>query len=473
MERIRILLEEKERLRVNVEKELIRLSDAKSAQSRLRRESRVLHWSRRLALRSERLDELATDPLILDEMRSRGHTRQWHEANVFASFYNSVRAIRQFHENGESIERQYSATAAAADNCDRRHVAYPRFTAAECVGACLDLHEFYRCFLNLPSSKTRTRKRDLAQFAATSLDYLGYLSVFDKFDDDDDDDHAYDQVYRDYVLELRDYLVDFVRRTRPLFDVERFASQVSDAAGDDDAAASPPLFCNACQRTFAKSVTFEAHLAGKRHVRAAKRAQARAEQRRQLRNAKATIAALAQQQHLVDAVEATRIDVQKRQSRLPTTSANDGQLSDASSSDSGSDDDGDLPARHVEADEEQLKQMLAESAERQYVADDGTPVPAWLYRKEGMRHEYQCEICSNETYRGHKSFERHFSQALHARGLRALGIPNTSEFHHITRIEDAMRIHAAIKAKVNQLTFNPAQQEQFEDSNGHLFTKSS
>lgn len=37
-----------------------------------------------------------------------------------------------------------------------------------------------------------------------------------------------------------------------------------------------------------------------------------------------------------------------------------------------------------------------------------------------------------------KNFDRHFQEARHAFGMRALGLPNTKHFHEITRIEDAL-----------------------------------
>jgi splicing factor 3A subunit 3 len=69
---------------------------------------------------------------------------------------------------------------------------------------------------------------------------------------------------------------------------------------------------------------------------------------------------------------------------------------------------------------------------------DGKPIPFWLYKLHGLGVEYSCEICSNFTYRGRKNFERHFQEARHAFGMRALGLPNTKHFHEITKIADAV-----------------------------------
>lgn len=69
---------------------------------------------------------------------------------------------------------------------------------------------------------------------------------------------------------------------------------------------------------------------------------------------------------------------------------------------------------------------------------DGKPIPFWLYKLHGLGVEYTCEICSNFTYRGRKNFERHFQEARHSFGMRALGLPNTKHFHEITKIADAV-----------------------------------
>ena len=69
---------------------------------------------------------------------------------------------------------------------------------------------------------------------------------------------------------------------------------------------------------------------------------------------------------------------------------------------------------------------------------DGKPIPFWLYKLHGLGVEYRCEICSDQVYMGRKNFERHFQEARHAFGMRALGLPNTKHFHEITRIEDAL-----------------------------------
>ena len=68
---------------------------------------------------------------------------------------------------------------------------------------------------------------------------------------------------------------------------------------------------------------------------------------------------------------------------------------------------------------------------------DGKPIPYWLYKLHGLNLRFPCGICGGEVYRGRRDFDRHFQEARHAAGMKALGIPNTKHFHDITRIEDA------------------------------------
>merc|ERR1711981_1457172 len=44
---------------------------------------------------------------------------------------------------------------------------------------------------------------------------------------------------------------------------------------------------------------------------------------------------------------------------------------------------------------------------------DGKPIPYWLFKLHGLNHSYSCEICSNESYRGRRNFEKHFTESKH------------------------------------------------------------
>ena len=48
---------------------------------------------------------------------------------------------------------------------------------------------------------------------------------------------------------------------------------------------------------------------------------------------------------------------------------------------------------------------------------------------------FPCEVCGGEVYQGRRDFDRHFQEARHAAGMRALGVPNSKAFHDVVRIE--------------------------------------
>lgn len=102
---------------------------------------------------------------------------------------------------------------------------------------------------------------------------------------------------------------------------------------------------------------------------------------------------------------------------------------------------------------------------------DGKPIPYWLFKLHGLNIRYKCEICSGDSYRGPKAFQRHFQEWKHASGMRALRIPNTSHFHNITTVKDAVALWDRIKTSKEKESFNPSNDEEYEDAHGNVFNK--
>lgn len=103
---------------------------------------------------------------------------------------------------------------------------------------------------------------------------------------------------------------------------------------------------------------------------------------------------------------------------------------------------------------------------------DGKPIPYWLYKFRGLNRYFKCEICADYEYRGPRAFERHFREWRHAHGMRRLGIPNTKDFHMITKIDDALKLYEKLKQEKQRVTWNPEDEEEFEDTEGNVFKKS-
>ena len=102
---------------------------------------------------------------------------------------------------------------------------------------------------------------------------------------------------------------------------------------------------------------------------------------------------------------------------------------------------------------------------------DGKPIPYWLYKFRGLNRYFDCEIC-DQRYRGPRAFERHFREWKHAHHMRMLNIPNTKDFHMITRREDAELLHAKLQGAKLSKSWDPEREEEFEDNEGNVFKKS-
>ena len=99
---------------------------------------------------------------------------------------------------------------------------------------------------------------------------------------------------------------------------------------------------------------------------------------------------------------------------------------------------------------------------------DGRPIPFWLYKLHGLNQEFRCEICGDHVYRGRREFEKHFGQARHLQGMRALGIPNRRIFRNVTKIAEAQALWAQLEAQKAQAA-KAADEEEFEDAEGNVY----
>ena len=102
---------------------------------------------------------------------------------------------------------------------------------------------------------------------------------------------------------------------------------------------------------------------------------------------------------------------------------------------------------------------------------DGKPIPYWLFKLHGLNHFFPCEICGNESYRGRRNFEKHFTESKHAYGMRCLEIPNTKHFHGVTKIADAKMLWERLREGVEDTKFDGEREEEYEDSHGNVLSR--
>jgi len=124
-----------------------------------------------------------------------------------------------------------------------------------------------------------------------------------------------------------------------------------------------------------------------------------------------------------------------------------------------------------EEEEEEEEEPVRMTIENYPIGWDGKPIPYWLYKLHGLGIEYKCEICGNTSYFGRKAFEKHFQEWRHAHGMSCLGIPNTIHFQEITKIQDAQALWAKLKVDGQKVSWRPDHEEEFEDIEGHVMNK--
>ena len=335
------------------------------------------------------------------------------------------------------------------------------FTGEEAFGKFLDLTTLHEQYLNLPGVKRIT--------------YLQYLTLFDTFTTPQCPikraDKSTDQ-YFNYVGRLAEYLENFLKRTRPLEDLEKlFASFDADFAKAWEAAEVPGwnletqagpaapvtegtgegIWCPDCEKEFGNDNVYKSHVNGKKHIKAAEARRSRGEmegstngstQAPHTNGRGATVQrlkerAIAEREYRVRRLAATmetqrndtRVNVERkqgmtereRQMELDAFFAESTEAAPRPDEDSDSDD------------EEKIYNPL-----KLPLAWDGKPIPYWLYKLHGLGVEFPCEICGNFVYMGRRAFDKHFNEARHIYGLKCLGITNTTLFREITGIEDAL-----------------------------------
>ena len=339
------------------------------------------------------------------------------------------------------------------------------FTGEEAFGKFLDLTMLHEDYLNIPNNKRVT--------------YLQYLQIFDSFTPPHmvmkRADKNTDQ-YFSYVGRLADYLESFLKRTRPLEDLDKFFASIDEdferawsanevpGWGSDTHPAGPVapalegtgegIWCPDCEKEFKNDNVYKSHLPGKKHIKAAEARKGSSISNGEVSNghsnAKKSIAskqrlkdhAIAEReyriQRLASALETVRTDSRVNVERKQGMTERERQLEleafFAESSEpatqngrAGEDSDSD--------DDEKIYNPL-----KLPLAWDGKPIPYWLYKLHGLGVEFPCEICGNFVYMGRRAFDKHFNESRHIYGLKCLGITNTTLFREITGIEDALKL---------------------------------
>ena len=418
--------------------------------------------------------------------------------NEFKEFYERLKQIKDFHRRhpGESVSVPMSVEfeelkkvreGAAPGGEDA--AAMVEFTDEEGYGKYLDMHECYEKFINLKG-------------VAERIDYVTYLTQFDRLFDFPRDRKG--AAYKEYLSSLLDYFYGYVRRVKPLLDVNEEMESVrvdfeakfpsGDFIGWPKEKASGALAHTGAHLDLSAFSSWEElaslgldrlksalmalglKCGGTLEERArrlfstkgrrlseldpsmfAKAKGGAKEAARETEKNKAVAAMEAQVYRFAELLSeqraATKENVERKQAR--TEMERDDEEDELSEEDEPEPEDDDIPY----------------NPKNLPLGWDGKPIPYWLYKLHGLNISYNCEICGNFTYKGPKAFQRHFAEWRHAHGMRCLGIPNTAHFANVTQIEDAMALWEKLKVQKQDEAWQPEQEEEFEDSQGNVVNK--
>ncbi|KAJ3108136.1 hypothetical protein HDU97_002048 [Phlyctochytrium planicorne] len=397
----------------------------------------------------------------------------------FSEFYARLKSTKDYHRrfNNELAEPfdsglipQYSEKDEEGTTSTGNNRAYPSpdldilFSGEENLGKFLDLNEVFVAYINLKGVK--------------SLNYLAYLNEFDNFENIPAETRK-SSAYAKYLETMVDYLEGFLKRSRPLFDLDAGKASIRKRVEEEwqNNVESDSLFCQACtlkswyrnlmispgQKHFAKKSVYDGHLSGKKHIKASEALKStdlaslksNSQRESQLAVAIAEALVLEYSGMLSSQKEETRMNIERKQSLT-------------------------IKERMVDAEEDVEEELIVsddEDEEKIYnplklpLGWDGKPIPYWLYKLHGLGVEYTCEICGNYVYMGRKAFERHFQEWRHGHGMRCLGIPNTRHFHEITQIADAYALWEKLQSTAKSESFKADAMEEFEDAEGNVFNK--
>lgn len=403
----------------------------------------------------------------------------------FEEFYRQVSKIKEHHarypnEQAENPEQWYRPRKGGDD---QPYVVESMFSGEEAYGRFFDLHNCHDAYLNLPNVKR--------------LSYLQYLEVFDNFQPGQGGVKRADKLtdpYFKYLGELMEYLESFMRRTRPLENIDQVlegwqqefetawekgevpgwqTDKAGKAVTERTLSSPDAVWCEACEKEFKNANVYKGHLNGRKHIKAAEllskaenngdgsgngtqittaqRLKERAVAEREFRIKKFTGAMKIEK-------DDTRVNVERRLGMTERERAQ--ELENLYNMTNGT--------QNKEEEEKDGGEDKLYNPLKLPLAWDGKPIPFWLYRLHGLGQEFPCEICGNFVYRGRRAFDKHFNETNHITNLKRLGITDTYLFRDITSIEEAVRLWEKIQRDRAKSQIDDGAVVQMEDAEGNV-----
>ncbi|KAL9078612.1 MAG: hypothetical protein Q9157_002451 [Trypethelium eluteriae] len=462
--------------------------DPRHIRDRLNRDHQIAFFLARHKDQAKRLTSIYDDT---DQARTK-EVQEISTGDAFESFYKQITDIKSFHrrypnEPVENLERAYKKRQPGDSDLPMSSEVDNIFTGEEGYGRYFDLYRQHEDYLNLPGIINTKR-----------VTYLQYLDYFDKFTPPQCPLRRSDKMtdkYFVYLGSLAEYLEGFMKRTKPLEDLDKlFASfdrefeekwekdeapgwskeQVAASNGPVTEGSGTGVWCPDCEKEFATTNVYESHLNGKKHKKNAKARQARGQTNSingtgakgtsvQRLNERAVAEREFRITKLAAAIQTERSDtktnVERRQGMTERERQQELQalmqevVEPVGATQEDSDSDG----------EEKIYNPL-----KLPLAWDGKPIPFWLYKLHGLGVEFPCEICGNFVYMGRRAFDKHFNEPRHIYGLKCLGITNTTLFREITGIQEALNLWDKIQRDKKQEKSSTENVVQMEDGEGNV-----
>lgn len=362
---------------------------------------------------------------------------------MYSMYLSAPEDARKVSNGKNKVKRRHVLSTAAAHFTSELEIM---FNELELYGKLLDLTVFYDMYKVLTQSKDS---------------YVQYLHLFDRF--------TYGTLSPDYTRYLESllaYLKKFYQHTHPLGDLDSLLNMEApkseggpEETEDGKANEKGEVFCKACNKTFAKESVYKGHLDGKKHKKNAQTGTPPSA----LANASLESKIKKLTEALAPIREATTSDHERRSAlsereRILENLAvlgNESEFTGESSSDGGSSDD---------EDGDYLKGLP--------LGTDGTPIPLWLYKLQGLHRSYLCEICGNASYKGRQQFAKHFNLAKHVHGLSCLGVPEEDMglFNNVPTIQDAVDLWKSIKRNKKHVEDDAENAVEVEDDDGNVMS---
>ena len=213
-EDLRSAHEDVERLEAAIAERI--LDEPKHIRNKLAREHEIANFTARITDQSQRALNIYNN-----------QREQWTQeiqsmaagSDPFEEFYKQLNTVKEFHKRNpnepvENLERAYKKPENGGPPSGFAGDINGMFTGEEQFGRYFDLTMLHEEFLNVPGIRQVKKPT-----------YLQYLDIFDKFTPPqlniDKTQHKMTDEYFSYVSSLAEYLQSFMRRSRPLEDLEK------------------------------------------------------------------------------------------------------------------------------------------------------------------------------------------------------------------------------------------------------------